>query len=466
MLAFLVGISAAFFTANRRFFGRRFLLSLSSVPLCMPPLLIALGFVSFFGVSGTLNSVFAAVSGKKFDSTFLYSFLGIVVAQGFYNFPLVMATVHDSWIRIPEERAEAARLLGAGEWRIFRTVTVFSLLPAIASSCMLVFLYCFFSFLIILLFGGVGCTTFEVEIYTAARSTLDFFEVLRLSIAETVLALIFVAFYAFLERRGSSSRGISFSRRTGGRISGGREGIFFGSVVFLVLIFFIAPFFSILWNAFSSAKSVFTLSTFRKILSMGSFLPSVFSTVFVAVLTSLFCVIVAFFYSSFLRIFDRGERILFLRILPMLPMGVSSVVLGVLITLIFPRGTVLHLVFAQVFLSWPLAFRQINASLSKIERDTVDAALVLSARRRDLVFRIFLPSARRGILSAAGFCFAASAGDTTLPLVLSVPNFSSLSLFTYRLAGSYRLHESCAAGVVLAAICAAFFFLADRFKER
>ena len=45
LLALVIGIPAAFFTATRRFPGRRLLLSLSAVPLCVPPLLVALGYV-------------------------------------------------------------------------------------------------------------------------------------------------------------------------------------------------------------------------------------------------------------------------------------------------------------------------------------------------------------------------------------------------------------------------------------
>jgi thiamine transport system permease protein len=125
----------------------------------------------------------------------------------------------------------------------------------------------------------------------------------------------------------------------------------------------------------------------------------------------------------------------------------------------------IHLILAQVFLNWPLAFRQIYAVLSKIPGETIDAARILSHRKRDLIFRIYLPQSSRGILSALGFCFAVSAGDTTLPLVLALPKFSNLSLFTYRLASCYRFHEACAAGLILGFLCAAVFAGTNRLKN-
>ena len=135
LLALFAGIPAAFFTSTRSFPGRRFLLSLSAVPLCLPPLLVALGYVMFWGMQGVANSAAAAVLGTNEPAfTFLYSPVGIVLAQGFYNFPLVMKTCSDSWSQLPTNQRDAALLLGASPLRVFRTITLVQLLPAIATS--------------------------------------------------------------------------------------------------------------------------------------------------------------------------------------------------------------------------------------------------------------------------------------------------------------------------------------------
>jgi len=145
LTAAAVGIGAAFFTANRSFPGKRFILSLSAVPLCVPSLIIALGFVAVFGINGTLNSILIKIFHlKNAPLPFLYSTAGIVIVQGFYNFPLVTAVVSSSWETLSPVKRDAARMLGANERRIFFTVTLHELSPAIAASCVPVFLYCFF----------------------------------------------------------------------------------------------------------------------------------------------------------------------------------------------------------------------------------------------------------------------------------------------------------------------------------
>lgn len=92
--------------------------------------------------------------------------------------------------------------------------------------------------------------------------------------------------------------------------------------------------------------------------------------------------------------------------------------------------------------------------------------MLLSPRASDVSFRVLVPLARRGILSGAGFAFAISAGDASLPLILSLPEFENLALLLFRLSGSYRFTEASACAVLLALITGVVFFLQDSEKER
>ena len=111
---------------------------------------------------------------------------------------------------------------------------------------------------------------------------------------------------------------------------------------------------------------------------------------------------------------------------------------------------------------WPVAFRQIYAALQKIPQPVIDASLLLSRGKFDTHTRVMLPSIKHAVVSGALCCFAMSAGDSTLPLVLSIPEFDTLALYTYRLAGRYRFNEACAAGLILAVLCAVVFSLSRK----
>ena len=470
-IAVVFGLAAAFFTANRTFPGRRFLLALSAVPLSVPTLLIALGFVSVFGMHGSANKLLTAAARaagadvQNAPLSFLYSFWGIVIVQGFYNFPLVMRLCSDVWQRLRPDEADAARLLGASEWQVFRTVTLYQLAPAIASSAMLVFLYCFFSFIIVLLFGSAGGTTLEVAVYRSVRSSLDLKQGAAFALCETLLAFLFVSLYSRFELSGRRSSGITGKSEAAQRrsLKADKEAVFFAAVFIPVVLFFLWPFFSVLGGAFKY-KNAFSFSTFGTLFSRPSFWLSLRNTLIASSATAAVSVAGACAASFFIHSIDPFKTKIGFRLVPILPMAVSSVVLSFGIIVLVRQGSPLLLIGAQSALLWPLAFRYISSALDRIPLSMLNAARLLSADPLDCVFRIQLPLLRRTLVSAFGFCFAAASAEASLPLMLSIPHFETLALFTYRLAGAYRFNEACAAGCILGLLSIGFFILGDKLK--
>lgn len=467
-VALIFGLPGAFFISQRIFLGRKLLSSLSVVPFCMPSLLIALGYVTFLGLNGGLNRFLMLVFDlKEPPLKFLYSFFGLIIAQGCYNFPLIMKQVGDSWRQLPKQQQECARLLGSSEFRIFRTVTLPQLIPSIASSSLICFIYCFLSFILILLFGGIGNTTLEVEIYKTARASLDLKKAFALGLIETLILLVITFFYCIFQQKNSRSKGIKNLKLTKlSNLHGFSEISLFSVYILLLTIFFILPMLGIVYNAFTSTNvalqknSGFTFQTFMSIFKLKSFLPSLKSTILTSFCTGTCSTIIAFLYSTFLLFnFRKGSNALktIFTTLPILPMTTSSVITGILLTAIFPKGSFSLLIFAQTMLFWPIAFQQIHPNISKISNKTLDSAILLSKNRFDIIIRFVLPSVKISLLRAFCFTFSISAGDTTLPLVLAIPKYNSLSLFTYRLAGAYRFNQACAAGIILALICLSVF---------
>jgi thiamine transport system permease protein len=148
-------------------------------------------------------------------------------------------------------------------------------------------------------------------------------------------------------------------------------------------------------------------------------------------------------------------------VIPLTPLAVSSVILGFGWTLLVPRGNVFALILAQSAMAWPFVWTQIQSSANRVPASVHDASRLLSSGRLDSFFRVLIPLSLRGIFSGAGFAFAISAGDASLPLVLSLSQFENLALMLYRLVGSYRFSEACACAVVLAILSGSVFFLQD-----
>lgn len=465
LVSFAIGFPAAFFCAKRKFLFRNLLLSFSSVPFCIPSLIAALAFVSFFGMNGALNVFLMKIFNLENPPvTFLYSTTGIIMAHGFYNFPLVMSVVAVQWENLNDENEKSARLLGAGEIRIFFTITLKRLSGSICSAILPVFLSCFFSFMIVLLFSKPGTSTLEVEIFQTLRSTFDLKSVILPAIFETIIAFSAVILYSYFSRKKNESSGIDFRNKEKVRLCNSLfetksmkilEISIFVILMFLIFLFFVCPFLGVIISSFCERKNgvlKFSLLQYKELFSSAQFWTSVLNSFVVAFFTGFFCIFLAFFYSSFVKLNGLEKNVIF-QSFPFLPMTFSSVVFSQVLLNFFKRGNPVLLVIAETFLYWPVAYRQIQSGMEKIKTETENAAKILSKNSFDSILRIYFPSVKKNVISAFSFCFAISMGDTTLPLVLSIPEFSTLALYTYRLSGSYRFNRSCASGVILGLIC-------------
>ena len=433
VVAALIGIPASFFTARRNFFGRKFLLSLSAIPLCVPSLIVALGYVNFWGINGYINKIFGT------DFSFLYTSTGIIIAQGFYNFPFVMGIVNDAWEALPREQANAARLLGASEKRVFFTVTLKQLSGTIAAALIPVFLFCFFSFMIVMLFSPVGASTLEVEIYHSLRNTLDIKSGAKLAILETVTALAIVVIYSIIVRRSQiTCSDINYVENE--RKSEKKDNIFLIPLMILVFLFFIGPFLAVFISGFTELF---------KIVQRANFWKAIGNSIWIGCCTGLLCTIFGFIYSVSVKI-NKKQGSVILQTIPILPMAISSVVISWVAGLIFHRGNPFRLICLQTLLYWPIAYRQIQSGINRITTETDKAASLMSRGPIDSIFRVYIPSCAPVLLSSFAYCFAISLGDATMPLMLSIPEFNTLALYTYRLAGSYRFSQACACGGIVA----------------
>ncbi|MGI0511332.1 iron ABC transporter permease [Treponema denticola] len=464
-LACTVGFAAAYFCARKNFRGRKFLMALSSVPLCVPAIIVALSFIIFFGNNGILNSFLKSLLNQDDPPVnFVFSMTGVIIIHGFYNFPLAMKTISQVWERLSEDEPNAALLLGASKFRIFKTITFPALLNSIAVSFLLIFLFCFFSFIIILLFGGLALTTLEVELYKAARTKLDMNLAAKIALTEISAALILILIYSNLQKKmrvqNENLKGIR--ERTA--IKGFGQKTFFSFTIFIIILFLIAPLFSIFLhstynvNYTSIFDKFFYFKAWKNIFLSRTFWTALWTSIKIGILTALVSLIASLFF-AYITVFYNRRKIY---AIPYLPLAVSSVMLGFGWLLLRPNGTELILIFAQSSLAWPFAWTQIQTSLLRIPQNIINAAILFSPDKKTAFFKVIVPMCKKGIFSALAFVFAISAGDASLPIVLNIPRFNNLALLIFDYASSYRFVESSAVAVVLSLMTGFVFFLQEK----
>lgn len=438
--------------------------ALGAIPFCLPPLIVAIGFALYYGNEGYLNRFLVAAFGlKEGPLRFLYSFFGIALAHGFYNFPLVMRIVGDAWASVPGSHEEAASVLGAGRAAAFRTVVLPSLAPSVGAAMSLTFLLCFFSFVIVLLFGPPGVGTPEVELYRAARFEFDRPLAGAFALAETLVALLVLAAYAWLERRAAGPRTeMSRPRPPEGFRSRLGAAAALGYGLFIAL-FFLGPLAAVLAESFAvTGRARGAVShgpgNYLALFASPAFGRAVLNTVGLGLLCALAASVLGFSFSVALK---KTRAPALATVLPMLPLAVSSVALAYGWTSLLGRATPLTIAAVQAVSAYPFILRSIQGAVGRADERYAEAAMVLGSSRLGAALKVRLPMAAPALLSGFAFAFAISAGDANALIVAPVAGFETVATRLYGLAGSYRFNEACAAAVLLGLATGLVFFIKD-----
>lgn len=466
LAAFAVGLPGAYLVARYRFPGRRALKAAAAFPFGVPSVLVVLAFVLFYGQNGHLNRFLMAVLGlKEPPLTFLYSFWGIVLVHGFYEFPVVLETVGEALSLLPREREEAARLLGAGKIRAFATGTLPSLIPALAQAAGLTFLLCYFSFAVVMVFGGLSGSTLEVEVYRRARLEADAGGAALLSLVETAIALAVVFLLGLSEKKSVTAR--KAGSRPSRSVPRGRSLAFLIAYALFLAIFFLGPVISLLVEAFTVRRGLvgaahFGFANFTRLFTGGNavFMSALADTLKTALPAALLAGASGALLALGLR--SRGSAA---RAIVSLPLAISSIVASLGWSLLFPQGGLRLIVLVEASSALPFVAKSVLASLSTLERKPVEAARTLGANRLRAGLSVELPAIWPALASALAFAFASAAGDVNVPLLLGKDDFQPLPLLLYRLTSSYRLPEACAVGVLLGLLVSLVFFAKELPKK-
>ncbi|PJF46373.1 MAG: iron ABC transporter permease, partial [Candidatus Thermofonsia Clade 3 bacterium] len=191
--------------------------TLLTVPFVMPTVVVAPAFLALIGRNGLLNVWLQRLLHLDAPPIQLEQTIWLILlVHVFYNVAIVIRTVGGFWSTLPPTLAEAAAALGASPQRRFWTVTAPLLAPSLVAASLLVFLFCFTSFGVILILGGLRFATLEVEIYRQAVSYFNLPMAAFLSIVQLFFTFTVMALYTRVQARLSRTlrlRRRAFARR-------------------------------------------------------------------------------------------------------------------------------------------------------------------------------------------------------------------------------------------------------------
>ncbi len=119
---------------------RGFLRALFLVPYLAPPFVGAIAWTQLLNPRvGYLNRFFMQIFGLAQAPLDIYSLGGLVWVMGVQEMPLAFLAISTAMQQIDPSWEEAARLAGAGRWRMIRQITLPVVLPGVLTGAMLVF---------------------------------------------------------------------------------------------------------------------------------------------------------------------------------------------------------------------------------------------------------------------------------------------------------------------------------------
>lgn len=424
-LSLIIGLPMANVLTRYRFPGRRWALALATVPFVLPTVVVALAFRALFGSS--LGSGFVIV----------------VLAHAYLNMAVVVRIVGARWSTIDPRLEVAARTLGAKRWAAFRTVTLPTLGPSIASAAAIVFVFSFTSLGIVLLLGDSNTRTLEALVLRQTSILLDFNGA---AVSAAIQAIVVGSVLLWAARQsnavaGGAVRTFRLRRPTGA----GRWAV--GVVVAVTVVIVLAPVSSLLWASVNSSSGL--TSTWWSILvgaetidagstRIGSPLAAMGRSLTFALITGLVAAVVGGLAAMSVLAHRLGRAF---ALATALPLGISAATLGLGTLLAYGRppldlrATGLLVPITHALIAVPLVVAVATPTLRSTDPRLVTVAATLGARPSRAWWTGYGPTLRTVMVAAGGLACAVSLGEFGAASFLARVDGPTVPLVIARLLG-------------------------------
>jgi molybdate transport system permease protein len=134
VFTFVIGLAAAAWRERRTGIRAALVDGIFLLPLILPPTVVGFFLLLLFGRNGPLGKLLLA-----FGATIVFSWPATVIAATVVSFPLMYLTARAALEQVDPDLMQAARTLGASEWRVFRGIALPLAWPGILAGTILSF---------------------------------------------------------------------------------------------------------------------------------------------------------------------------------------------------------------------------------------------------------------------------------------------------------------------------------------
>lgn len=466
LLTLVIGLPCAYVMANFNFRWKKLFMTLGTIPFVLPTIVVAAAFQALAGEKGILGNW---ASGQSLAMIF--------VAHMFYNFSIVLRITVGFWSAIGPQMKEAAAMLGARPVQVFFKITLPLLKPAIFAASFLVFIFCFSSFGVILILGGPGFSTIEVEIYRQAAHLFNLPVAAMLSLLQIVITFGMMWSYTALQKRlvQFAPETETMSAKPPSTVL---EKSMVGGCVGFITCFCLCPMLALVLKSlwYKGALSlIFYRSLFYNVSGSIFYVPPV-RAMGNSLMFALATLGMALVVGGCAAMVTHGAKRRFAALLDplfMLPLSTSAVTLGfgMIITLDTPplnlRTSPFLVPIVHTLVAFPFVMRAVLPALRSIPHALREAASMLGASPGRVWFHVDLPIIGRALTVGAIFAFTISLGEFGATLFTARPEYATIPVAIYRFlgqpgAGNYG--QAMAVSSLLMLVTAAGFMVIEKVR--
>jgi iron(III) transport system permease protein len=451
--ATVVGVGGAWILARTDVSFTRLWGVLFALPLVVPSYVLALAFVSATGSRGLIADVTGVATPH------LIGLPGAWLALTIATYPYVYLITAAAITKIDPALEEAARSLGASPARVFRTVILPQLRPAVGAGALLAALYTLSDF------GAVSLMRFDAftrVIYAQYSGRLDRTPAIVLSIVLIAIAGVFI----WGEQR-TRGRGSYFTRSAMRPPARHRLGTWqrIGAVSALAItvavgvILPVTVLVSWLVRGITAGTDIFipwkaiggslTAGTMAAVLAMAGAIPIV--------------ILAVRFTSRSTRWLERAVFTIFS--LPHITIAIAVIAFTIrYATPVYQSILVLGVVYAAMFLAQ--ATSAAKASLLQVNPALEDASRSLGRGPIATYMRVTFPLMARGLLAGGALVFVTTLKELPATLLLSPPGFTTLAVRIWSAADESLFSRAAASSLILIAVSILpVYYLSIRSKD-